>query len=304
MTCLSHFLRRLAPSLGPLPTRLAAAYFATLAACATVPAPTPDEPRQPSPGIAAGTSSRAGELDSWSKRGEPAQLARAIQAFDQRAANDPRDLDARLMLAEAQHLMAESISVLGWKDQGEPRAHLAASEAAALSAFALVDEAGASELRERRLINFDQARDERAGAALYWLALSVYERAFIDGYESLVVEHAFAHRVVALASTSAPNVDRGGPHRLDARLAAHPADPSLRDVARAKQHAERALSVDPRYAANVLAYIEHYAVPTEDRAAITDKLQQLTEHKPQTPEDVLAHARAQQVASQIEDRLE
>ena len=125
----------------------------------------------------------------------------------------------------------------------------------------------------------------------------------LSGYQALVLDQAFARRIAERALPLNEQVDRGGLHRLLASIAAHPADPQLRDLKRAREHADGALAIDSGIA-NTLAFVEHYAIPAQDRAAITDKLQQLTEQKVTTPEDALARARAELLTARIEDRLE
>jgi hypothetical protein len=115
---------------------------------------------------------------------------------------------------------------------------------------------------------------------------------------------ADVQRMMEVVVKTAPQTDRGGAHRILASLAAHPADPALRDLKRARQHAEAALAIDARAAANLSAFIEHYAVPAQDRAAVAEKLRELAQVEPAAGDDAVAAARADQLAASIEDRLE
>jgi hypothetical protein len=142
------------------------------------------------------------------------------------------------------------------------------------------------------------------GAALYWSAASKHALALHSGYAALLDAQPVVERMMAQAVASAPRTDRGGPYRVLASLAAHPADPSLRDLKRARQLVDAALAIDGRSAANVSAFIEHYAVPAQDRAALADKLQLLSELKPAVDDDAVAGARAEQLAATVEGRLE
>lgn len=256
--------------------RLAASATLVFSACATSPAPAAVGPQASETRIETGTS--AGEFDAaWRRRGEPAQLARAIELLTQEGRNDAA---ARLRLAEAHHLMAESIAVLGWTGQGTPEQHYEASAVAASAA-------GDSE-----------------GPARYWEAASRYALARRAGFAALVTSQASIAKAMARAAELTPQIDRGGAYRALASLAAHPADPDLRDLKRAREHADRALAIDAKAIANTLAFIEHYAVPAQDRAALADKLQELTEQAATTPEDAIARARAEQLTARIEDGLE
>lgn len=286
----------------PFRTRLSAVCAAALTACATAKAPAARHPVAASPRIEHGTESLAAPYD-WSKRGDPVELARIIARLTELTRDKPMDQGSWLKLAEAHCLMADGIAVLDWKDQGEPSAHLAAAEAAALGAAAVSDRAGADALRLRKPGKLE-AINEVQGAALYWFGRSAYARAELAGYEALLLDYAILSRAMGAALAGAPSVDRGGPMRLSASLAAHPAAPSLRDLAKAKEHAERALSVDPKNPANQLAYLEHYALPAQDGAAVTSALQQIAALSPSSPEDVIALARAKQLASTIESHLE
>jgi hypothetical protein len=296
MTRLSQLRTRPLPSQKPSQMALTAVFAASLAACATAPAPA----RQPDPhgsGIANSTAASATQID-WSKRGEPAELARIIAQLTQITGNDPSDQKAWLMLAEAHCLMADGIAVLGWQGQGEPSAQLAAAEAAALHGL---DDAEL--LKARQPVLLDVINEEK-GTTLYWFVRSAYARATLAGYDTLVLDHALLRHAVHVAVVGAPSIDRGGPLRLVASLLAHPPEPSLRDLAGAKQHLERALTIDPKNPANQLAYLEHYAVPAQDAAAVTEKLQQLAQLTASSPEDAIALARAKQLASSVEGRLE
>lgn len=231
------------------------------------------------------------------------ELAKAIDALIRAIEREPASHALRLRLAEAHALMAQSIVVLGWKDQGTPQAHLASSEAAALTVIDALDHGTAEALRVRAIPEANTLTTSEGGAALYWLAAAVHASAEISGYQTLVLDQAFARRIAERALPLNDRVDRGGLHRLLASIAAHPAAPELRDLKLAREHADRALALDSGIA-NTLAFVEHYAIPAQDRAAIADKLQQLTEHTATTPEDALARARAEQLTARIEDRLE
>jgi hypothetical protein len=270
-----------------------------LTACATGPAPAAQEPARSQARIETGTS--AGANVAWERRGEPAELAKIIAQLAELTAQHGDDRAAWLKLAEARCLMADSILVLGWKDQGEPSAHFEAAESAALSA--LGDGADAQALRERGYSRLDKISED-SSSALYWFARSAYERARLAGYQALLLDHAVLAHAMNGAAIGAPKIDGGGPDRWLASFAAHPPDPASRDLPRAKERAERALSVAPKHPANLLAYIEHYAVPAQDRAAIADKLQQLTEMHATTAEEIIALARATKLAASIEDGLE
>lgn len=309
MTRFGQPRRRRFLAFGPLPRALRAAGFFALGACATAPAPAA---REPAATLSRSEAAASGDIEldaelGWSRRGEPAQLARILTALTARTQRDPQDFAAWLKLAEAHALMADGIAVLGWRDRGEPSAQLAASEAAARTALALRDREAADALHARELAALPSG-DAQAGAALYWLARSAYARAQLAGYEALLLDFAPLERALAAAAASAPSVDRGGPLRARSSMAAHPPDPSLRDLAAAKAHAERALSIAPESAANLLAYVEHYAVPAQDRAALAGKLAQLRAlrdaGKARSPEDAIALARAEQLAPIFEGRLE
>jgi len=250
-----------------------------LSACATT-APPAAKPIGNPAGIESGTLSQPGEV-AVPRDGDPAKLARLIEQLEQRAngAADPRALSA---LAEAHFVMAESIAVLGWKDQGEAPAHYAASTRAAEAALTAA------------------AGDP---VATYWLAASRCASAELEGFAAIVQTQASARAMLSEVARLAPQIDRGGAHRLLASFAAHPAHPSLRDLELARQHADAALQVDARAAANVIAFVEHYAVPAQNRAALEDKRKQLVEHSSAT-DDAVAALRAGQLAATIEDRLE
>jgi hypothetical protein len=166
-----------------------------------------------------------------------------------------------------------------------------------------IDHGVAEAMRVRAIPDTTTLTTSEGGAALYWLIAAVHASAELSGYQALVLDQAFARRIAERALPLNEQVDRGGLHRLLASIAAHPADPQLRDLKRAREHADRALAIDSGIA-NTLAFVEHYAIPAQDRAAITDKLQQLTEQTAKTPEDALARARVEQLTARIEDRLE
>jgi hypothetical protein len=273
-----------------------------LTACASNPTPAVREPGPAALGVAGPTPTS--EIDAkWAGRGDPGELAKAIEALERAIEREPASHALRLRLAEAHALMAQSIVVLGWKDQRTPEAHLAASEAAALTVIDALDHDTAEAMRTRTIPGTTKLTTAEGGAALYWLAAAVHAGAELAGYQALALDQAFARRVAEHALPLNDQVDRGGLHRLLASIAAHPAAPQLRDLERAREHADRALAIDSGIA-NTLAYVEHYAIPAQDRAAITDKLQQLTEQRVTTPEDALARARVEQLTARIEDRLE
>lgn len=248
-----------------------------LAACATTPAPTAREPQGPRASIEAGTSSKAARV-AVPRDGDPAKLAQVIAALTEAHARDRNDVETSIALAEAHYVMAQSIAVLGWKSQGEPADHW--------------------------LKSIDAVADDEGGAALYWRAASAYASSQRSGYGALLHAQPTVQRMMEEAARTAPSTDRGGPHRVLASLAAHPAHPALRDLPRARQHAEAALAIDGRAAANVSAFIEHYAVPAQDRAALTEKLRLLSELVPAASDDAVAGALAERLAATVEDRLE
>lgn len=303
MTRLSPVCPQLFPLFSSLHRCLGAVCLVTVGACATAAAPPAQTPGRAASKIESG-SAAAEAAAAWGRRGEPAELARAIAILSAEAEREPTSVTTKLQLAEAHHLMAQSIVVLGWKEQGEPGQHLAASAAAALAALALRDGPAAHALAEHTLPELNAVSDAQSGAALYWFALATYEADQRAGYSALIVDQALVQRVTDRAASLAPEVDHGGPFRVLASLAAHPADPTLRDLSRAREAARRALAIDAGFAANTLALLEHVAVPAQDRAAIVDTLQPLTERSPDSPENVLGQALAQQLAEHIEERLE
>lgn len=260
----------------PLGPSFQAVCFATLTACATSPAPAARTAETSAQRIEPGTP--ASDRLTVPRDGDAAKLVSVIASLEQRVAGDTGDGDARLRLAEAHYVMAESIATLGWKDQGEPRAHLVTST--------------------------QTIAGMQNGEALYWLGASTYALAKLDGYGALLDAQATVQRMMETVLKTAPQLDRGGAHRVLASLAAHPADPSLRDLKRARAHAQAALAIDGRAAANLSAFIEHYAVPAQDRAAVAEKLHELGELEPAASDDAVAGARAEQLAASIEERLE
>lgn len=282
--------------------RAARAAALLLTACASSPGPAA---RVPGPAAAevAGPAPTS-EIDvKWALRGDPIELAKAIDALTRGIERDPQSRALRLRLAEAHALMAHSIVVLGWTEQGTAQAHLASSEAAALTVIEALDDGAARAMRARTLPNASTLTTDEGGAALYWIAAAVHASAQLGGYEAMVLDQAFVRHVAEQSLQLNERVGGGGASRLLASIAAHPADPALRDLKLAQQHAARALAID-NGVTNTLAFVEHYAIPAQDRAAIIDKLQLLSEHKAQTPEDALANARAEQLAARIEDGLE
>lgn len=259
------------------PLRWAPAAALILSACATTTPPGAGPAASPPSRIEGSTSAAPADI-AVPRDGDPAKLAQVIAALTAARAENPSDAGVRIKLAEANYVMAESIAVLGWKNQGEPEAHWDASIAA--------------------------VEGLEDGAALYWRAASLYARAQHEGYGALLDAQSSVERLLSDAVKAAPNTDRGGAYRILASLAAHPADPSLRDLKRARQLVDAALAIDARAAANVSAFIEHYAVPAHDRAALTEKLQLLGELQPAASDDAVAGARAEQLAATVEDRLE
>jgi hypothetical protein len=277
MTRIGHPRTSPFPRFSPLGASLRALCFATLTACATAQAPAAQEPAASPARIEPGTSIRA-ESISVPREGDPAKLATAIVQLTSIVEHDAANHDARLKLAEAHYVMAESIAVLGWKDQGDASAHLVQSA----NAVAGIEH----------------------GAAHYWLGASTYAQAKNEGYAALLNAQAEVQRLMESAAQSAAGTDHGGAHRVLASLASHPADPTLRDLKRAREQVNEALAIDPRSVANLSAFIDDYAVPAQDRAALSEKLQQLDELKSDASQDAVAAARAKQLAASIEDRLE
>jgi hypothetical protein len=213
---------------------------------------------------------------------QPDELARAIELWSQRVADDDDGL-AWLRIAEAHHFAASV------------HAHDAA---------AALEHARAGMRAADRALDLLSAENV---PALYWRARNQLTLAAAEGYaHSLLVDSEATH-AMATCERLQPGYDHFGAAMWLARSSARPIDPAQRDLVAARARFDRVLAADADFLPHRVAMAEHYAIVAGDRHLFQSLLETVRDavlSEPVAAEQQIAKTRAQQLLEQTDDLFE
>lgn len=280
------------------------------AACGAAAArPSPHSPAYMQGGAPAEDNPRAAALTKaaahWARRADRTELEKAIALFTEASREaGPQSRSAHVQLAHAHHLMGHSILTFGWAQASDAAQHFALGAAAASSALASDAPNVAAAIEAQRAPAPSELRGPEQGALAYWLAASWHAAAELGGMADIALREAAVRSLLERAVELSPDVDRGGAFRLLAELHAHPAHAPMRNLTLAREALDRALNVSGADLRNVLAYVEHYALPAQDAAVASERLREALAANGSSAEDRIAQARAKRLAAELDGSLE
>jgi hypothetical protein len=243
---------------------------------------------------------RAG-ADAFARRGDPAQLAEAIDAYERARTLRPGAAAAELGLARAQ----------AFRSRAEPKAARAALRDCARAAERALRRA--SPAWARAVDHGDEAsvavtQVERDGAEpLYWLAACTMDLARGRGLAAVLAVKDEVRPMMERAAALDPGVDHAGPDRaLGAWLAALPSAAGG-GAAEARRHFDQARVLAPDDATRRVREAETWAVLVQDRALFVRLLDEVIASEPSAnpalaPENALARKEAETLRARA-DRL-
>jgi hypothetical protein len=243
---------------------------------------------------------RAGEA-AWARRGEPARLAAALEAFGRAAALRPGDPGAEVPLARAHAFRALAEPAEAARSYVEcTRAAERALRRAAPGWASSVD-AGEPAAKSAAQVGAEGAEP------LYWLAACGMGLVRARGVAAVLSAKDELRPLMERAAALAPALDAAGPHRaLGAWLAALPSAAGG-GAAEARRHFDRARELAPDDPLRAVREAETWAVLVQDRALFLRLLDGAIAHDParapaRAPESALAREQARALRAQV-DRL-
>jgi len=289
--------------------RIAVASLLLCAACGPTHEAVWDQPKPaPKPPVAPPKPDAAALAhEAWTERGDRAALERAIELWEQVAAEDPSDQETLTRLSRAYFLLADGFMVpagengksLDVYDRG-----ITAGEQAMLAAspeFATRVQGG--ETVETALEAIPQAGQ----AAMYWYASNLGRFISADVTTAAMYKdriHTVMHRLLELG----PTFFYAGAHRyLGAFYAKAPAFLGG-SLDKSKEHFEQALAIAPDYLDTKVLFAEYYAPKIKDRDMFERLLTEVVEADPAVlpdlePEQRMAQRRAHELLANPDDHF-
>ena len=228
---------------------------------ATTPAPAAAAAGAESPAVAAEAA--------WAKRGERAELEKAISLWEAALAQKPDDVAILAHLSRAYYFLSDGFLR---KPEDKP-AYLANMEkgtgygerglAAASPAFRAKVKEGEKVEEAIKLVGREGLEP------MYWYVVNLGKWSRAKGLAALLGNKDRAKGVMTRALELDETFFHGAPHRYFG--AYWSLLPVGRDLDKSKQHFERSLAIAPNYAGTKVLMAESYAVKKQDRA-LFDKL--------------------------------
>jgi tetratricopeptide (TPR) repeat protein len=242
----------------------------TLTACGTGRTSQWEAPTTPAPAAATGaTTPAAAAEEAWAKRGDRAELEKAIAAWEAALAQQPDDVAILGHLSRAHYLLAD-----GFLRKPEDKPAYVDSMRKGIG-YGERGVAAASPAFKSKVKNDEKVEDAikvvgREGLdPMYWWVVNLGKWARAEGLAKLLGNKDRAKGVMTRALELDETFFHGAPHRYFG--AYWSLLPVGRDLDKSKQHFERSLAIAPNYAGTKVLMAETYAVKKQDRA-LFDKL--------------------------------
>lgn len=231
---------------------------------------------------------------AWAKRGEQAQLEKAIELWEKTLETSPGDGKVLTSLSRAYYFLADGYM----RAEQLTDAKLATFEKGILAGenammgvspqFAEAVRAGAKVEEAVASIPID------GQPAIYWYASNLGKFAVGKGFTTTLFykDRIFAvmQRVLSLDET----FYHGAPHRYFGAFYAKAPAFAGGDMTKSKEHFEKALALDGNYLGTKVLYAEYYAAKADDRALFTRLLTEVNESDPTTIPEILPEQKIEQ----------
>ena len=242
----------------------------------------------------------------WAKRQSRPALEKAIAIWD--ILSDADDVPAPLLaqLARAYYLYADNFLRLA----GEEQPMLAAFEQGVRCgerAMMAASAAFAQKMREGARVEEAVALIPATGLpAVYWYATNLGKFALAKGFATTLFYKDRIASVMQWVLNTDERFFYGAPHRYFGAFYAKAPAFAGGDLAKSKEHFERALQLSPEYLGTKVVYAEFYAVKADDRQLFTRLLQNVQAADANAlpelvPEQRLEQEKAQHLLGKIDE---
>lgn len=203
--------------------------------------------------------------EAWTGRSERASAAKAIAEWERLTKDGADDADTWTSLSRAYYFLADTHMRLAGEEEtmietfekgvlaGE-RAMMAAS-----ADFAAKVQAGEKVEEAVKLIA------QEGQPAIYWYATNLGKFAVAKGFTTTLFYKDRIYAVMQRVLDLDENFYYGAPHRYFGAFFAKAPSFAGGDMAKSKEHFERALKIDDRYLATKVLYAEYWAKKSEDK---------------------------------------
>lgn len=241
------------------------------------------------------------DVQQWQQRDDFAALREALSLTEAALQTEPghRDLLARMVHGY--------VFIAEYHAQTEAQRMDALDEAVAWGERCLSMNADFATLRMKtresaasaaRVLTLDDA------PCTFWMAVALDERARRSGLSTRLQLAPIVVAYLSQATELDPNAFYGGPDRRWGIHYANLPQGAGQDLDRARQHFDRALSIAPTYLPNHLALAQHWAVLSEDDAAVQQALDTVLNAAPdENPQTRPENRAAKQRASLMKERI-
>jgi tetratricopeptide (TPR) repeat protein len=223
----------------------------------------------PAPATAGAESPAAAAEAAWAKRGERAELERAIAQWEAAVAQKPDDVAVLGKLSRAYYLLADGFL----RKPEDKAAYLANMEKG--TAYGERGVGAASAQFRAKVKDGDKVEDaikvvgKEALEPMYWYVVNLGKWARAKGLAALLGNKDRAKGVMTRALELDETFFHGAPHRYFGVYWS--LLPVGRDLDKSRAHFEKSLAIAPNYAGTKVLMAESYAVKKQDRA-LFDKL--------------------------------
>ncbi|GMV40692.1 MAG: hypothetical protein AMXMBFR64_24080 [Myxococcales bacterium] len=241
----------------------------------------------------AGAAEKEGEAH-WAKRSDPAELRKAIEAWDRAVQIDPSNTDLMVRLSRAWYFLGDGHLRF---DEEKKADMLAAFEKGTYWAEVALRGKNA-EFRKRVCASepFDKALkvvDKKSVPALYWYATNLGKWGLASSLINVLENKDKVAAMIGAARKLDPTYFYGAPDRYFGAYYTKIPFPNG-DPKRSKKHFQRALKIEPNYFATRVLMAEMLAPKLKDRAMFEEQLQFVINAKP----DVIPELQAEQEIEQ------
>lgn len=231
---------------------------------------------------------------AWSERELRPRLEEAIRILEQITTNDPNDGQAWTRLSRAYYLLADGAMRFAGEDEAMQQTFEKGAMAGEKAMMSISEEFAQRVRADEKVETAVKAIPVDGQAAIYWYAANLSRFAVAKGFTTTLFYKDRIFAVMQHVLELDPTFFHGAPHRYFGAFYAKAPAFAGGDLAKAKEHFEKALAIDANYFSTKVLYAEFYAIKTEDKALFTQLLSDVNAAQPAQYPEVVAEQKIEQ----------
>lgn len=256
--------------------------------------------------VASSADARLTEADdAWSKRSDRAANERAIALLEPLVAEAPTPA-LLTKLARAYYFYADGHLRLAGEDEKMLEVFNKGVEAGEQAMMAVSPDFAAKVQAGEKVETAASLIPNEGQEAIYWYATNLGKFAVAKGFTTTLFYKDRIYAVMQRVLQIDENFFHAAPHRYFGAFYAKAPAFAGGDLAKSKQHFERALELDDKYFATKVLFAEYYAPKTEDKELFTRLLTEVTQADPNqlpnlVPEQQVEQEKAKRLLAQADE---